>query len=70
MVGSGLSVFLVLPQYFPEPLDNMGNPVARPTLKPDAIIFTVKALQASRKALDTYIRLFPKDVVAAASDDS
>lgn len=59
----------VVLQFFPEPLDNAGNPVARARLKPDAVIFTVKALQATRTSLNGFIGVLPPSVVARASDD-
>ena len=55
------SPFILIPyihtQYFPEVIDN------RKTLLPNELTFTIKALQATRKELDEYLKGFPSDVV-------
>jgi hypothetical protein len=54
------SLFLIL-EYFPAPLDKAtGNPLpAAASLRPETIVFTVKALEATKKELESYVSFFP-----------
>ncbi|TFJ80743.1 hypothetical protein NSK_007920 [Nannochloropsis salina CCMP1776] len=49
----------IILEYFPE---DVAGPIANKTLKPDQLSFTIKALQATRKELDSLLGLFPTEL--------
>lgn len=68
--GAAIEFLYSIVEYFPEEQNNdMGQAMSQ-RQRPEAIQFTVKALQAARREIDGYLSFFGEDLVAESKENA